>query len=148
MFRFDPERYGHEGVVDEERDVRLEGVGGIAYSTERTALLTWGGREIPLNYDSNVPEDPKTGLQYTQFWLSSLGSSYEVFTRRGISRHSFQDEAERTQTQMLAVEALLAFSFRFASVPWAARKCSVVVDGYEWRINDFPGYPIAAGEGA
>lgn len=145
VFRFDPERYGHEGMVDEERDATFTGAGGIAYLTEEAALLTWGDREIPLNIDYRNPVDPRTDREYTQYWFVSFGVSSEVRMRCGVGEYKFRDEDEKAQALLLAIEALLALHFRCKSAPWDASKCAVLVDGREWRLSDFPGYPIAEG---
>ncbi len=145
VFRFDPARYGHEGVVDEERGVTLRGAGGIAYETESAAVLTWGDREIPFNVDYRNPVHPRTGREYTQCWFVSFGASFEARTRCGVGKYEFRDAEEKAQALMLAIEAILVAHFKHRSTPWDASKCAVLVGDREWRLSDFPGYPIAKG---
>ena len=145
MFRFDPEKYGHKGVVDEGRNASFRYVSGMGPTPQESALLTWGDRQIPLAYQTLIQVDVKTGKKYGQYAFVSFGDSWKVADVLGIGPYEFRNDEERSQARILAAEGLLAMLYKYVTGPWQSDGNRVLTEGREWRASDF-GYWASADE--
>ncbi|MBB2923473.1 hypothetical protein [Cellulomonas cellasea] len=151
MFRHERDEGRVTGrLVDESRQVsfRTYGGGGETMSTTRAAVLSWDGREIPLEFDSVQREDPASGAAYTLYQLwDDFGSWFITRDRYPVGTYRFRSPEERAQARLLAVEAVLVHSFRFVEGDWrvdAVRAAeSTRADAPEWSADDF-GYRTSA----
>jgi hypothetical protein len=122
--------------VDLERDAELKTVTGFAYSNRTGALLTWAGRQIPLEYDDFLRTDATTGDEYSLFVID-LGSSAKVQRILGIGPYKFDGPEELDGARMLAVESLLVTMCGPYEAGRDECRNRVSMQGREWKISDF-----------
>ena len=148
MFRFDRTGgYGGHHVVDDDRRVSLRTLGGITYESATPAILSWDGRQIPLEFDDHQRTDPLSGQAYTLYRFDTFGHSWTASRRSGIPPYTFSSPTERAHALLLAVEAVLVDRFRYVDGDWNVDAVrvgdGVGQDGQVWRASDF-GYRTAA----
>ncbi len=145
MFHFvRGESIGKGRMVDKGRDAEFRVVTGFVQSNMEGALLTWAGRQIPLEYANVSRIDAATGRQYALFGFNQFGSSLRVEEKVGIGPYAFSGPEERGEARILAVEALLAHMYRFVKGDWDVEGLRVISEGgREWKASDF-GYHSSA----
>jgi hypothetical protein len=138
VFRLDqnegPDKYR---LIDEDRRVTFRTAGGIVQSSARTALLSWDGREIPLEFDDTQRTDPATGETHNIYQFNTFGESWEVTERLGVGMYTFQSPQERAQALLLAAEAVLVNHYKFVKGDWRLGFTRVAAEGREWLPSDF-----------
>ena len=125
-------------LVDDARGVEFRNIRGArAYSTEMAALLTWGDRQIPLQYGNVIRTDASTGRMYGLFGFTLFGESSTVRKVAGIGPYSFSSDEERDAARLLAIEALLVQMYKFVKGEWDVEGNRVISEGREWKASDF-----------
>lgn len=95
-------------VIDEERDVWLQYLGGLGSEPGSCFKLVWKGQAIGFDIrpDNQIDEE---GNDYTIRRLFGFGDSINAEAKDGIKPWRTKDDEDRRQAKLLAVEALLAY---------------------------------------
>lgn len=138
MFRFEQgETPGNYRIVDADRRVSFRVVGGMVQSMAELAVLSWDGRDIPLEIEGVKRTDSVSGKSYQLYRFNTFGDSWEVTRRLGVGAYVFRDTQERADALRLAVEAVLVNNYRYVDGAWNVDSTRVEAEGREWRASDF-----------
>lgn len=128
---------GKPHMVDDERNAEFRDITGFTQSNMVGALLTWGGRQIPLEYADVQRTDAASGSKYALLGFNQFGASKKVQKILGIGHYTFTTPEEHHEARMLAVEALLAYCYKAATAESNLEAIRLISEGHEWKISDF-----------
>jgi hypothetical protein len=96
-------------VVDHVRGVWLQMLTSIGPEPGTVFKLAWGERVIPFEAVRQEQHQHDFGEVYFLTRFLAFGRSIFAKSHSGIDEYAFESRQERTQAQMLAVEALLIY---------------------------------------
>jgi hypothetical protein len=129
---------GRRYVADEDRNIKLQRVAGLAYRPGGAFKLTAGEAVIPFEVDDKDLIDPTTGQEYILRSFDTFGVSPTAKLLGKIESYDFSDAATKQSLHLAAAEALIIFGWNYDGPSREDGYIRVDVDGRILTLRDIP----------